>query len=1035
MKKLFLAAAGLVCLAAVSVSASTPTAVEDRLNPQVNHRNRAEMTAFCENDFEKMSLNGLWKFKWYQSPQDRQLDFYSVSLDDSSWDDMCVPGLWELNGYGDPIYVNRGYPWKGHSENDPPIVPDEHNYVGHYRRTVTIDPSWSGKDIFLCIGSATSNVRVWVNGKLAGYSEDSKLEARFDVTRFVRAGANVIALEIFRWCDGTYLEDQDFWRFSGLARDTYMYAAPKARIEDVNVKASASGDFEFTAKVTSGVRKVEFTISSPCGEDVTLCSVPVKDVAKVAGHIASPKLWSAETPYLYSLKVTSVTKTGSSSQASLHFGFRDVRIAGGQLLVNGMPVLIKGVNRHEMGPYGGYVVTESEMLRDILEMKRLNINTVRTCHYPDDPRWYDLCDQYGLYVIAECNIESHGMGYGPESLAKDPLFELAHLERVSREIKRDINHPSVIIWSLGNEAGYGPNFEKAYDWVKAYDNTRPVQYEQAIHHGGKSDIFCPMYAGYGQCEKYALSNPEMPLIQCEYAHAMGNSMGGLKEYWDLYRKYPALQGGCIWDFQDQALWHPVDPSEYGTDHIYAFGGDFNDYDYSHNSFNCNGIVAADRSWHPHAYEVAYQYRSILTSATSDEARNGKVNIFNEHFFIDLSRYSMRWELVADGAPVLSGHVQTLDVDAQQTAAVNLGYGASDLEGYDGDLYLNVYYTLKYRDGILNAGEQVAYDQIFIAEKAYDVQFCEGPCQKAVSGSVLTLSGMAAAQGSGISSRATPWSVSFDQATGALVSYELAGKTLINTPMMPCFGRATTENDLGAKLHQSSAKWMNPVFRLTSFMSERSGGCELVNATYAIDGCGTVSVTYRVHGDGTVEVSEKLKDIAPEAEGTCLFRFGMETAMAGEYSVVDFYGNGPFETYADRHSSALVGHYSQRVEDQYHYGFARSQESGAHNGLKWFRVLNEDGCGLEFTSAEKFSANALPFSRKDMDVSGGSNRHSLTLKAIAHDSDRSAGKTYLNIDQRQMGLGCVNSWGARPRAEYMIAASGNIFNFAIRPVID
>lgn len=1021
-----MAAAGLLSLAAAVVSAAAPAAVEDRLNPQVNQRFRAGMISFCERPYDKLSLNGIWKFKWSQSPQERSLDFFLPSADESDWEEMPVPGMWELNGHGDPMYLNRGYPWRGHFKTEPPKIPDEHNYVGQYRRHVVVDRSWLGKDIFLCIGSATSNVRVWVNGKMAGYSEDSKLEARFDVTRFIKEGDNLIALEVFRWCDGTYLEDQDFWRFAGLARDTYMYAAPKSRVEDVNVKASASGDFEFTAKVTPGVRTVIFTFDS-----VRLSATPVDGEATVRGHIDNPRLWTAETPELYHLEVSSESKSGTGIDARLHFGFRDVSISGGQLLVNGKPVLIKGVNRHEMDPYGGYVVTEKEMLRDILEMKKLNINTVRTCHYPDDPRWYELCDRYGLYVIAECNIESHGMGYGPETLAKDPQFEKAHLERVSRAVMRDVNHPSVIIWSLGNEAGYGPSFEKAYDWVKAYDSTRPVQYERA-EKKGKTDIYCPMYAGYEACEKYARSNPSKPLIQCEYAHAMGNSMGGFKEYWDLYRKYPSLQGGCIWDFQDQAIRWPVDPSVNGTDHIYAFGGDFNDYDPSHNSFNCNGILAADRSWHPHAHEVAYQYRSIHSSATPEDASCGKISVYNENFFIDLSRYSLRWEVTSMGAPVLAGTVSDLDVAPQQTAVVDLGYDLSTLS-CRGDEYLNLYYTLKRQDGILDAGTVVSYDQILIRREPQCIAFGDGDIAKTVTDASAMFSGISSASGAGLVSRGVAWEVVFDRLSGALVSYRLGGKSILDTPMIPCFSRAATENDLGCKVHEKSSMWVDPDFRLVSFDTVKDDDCELVSVVYVIDKAATVEMKYKVHGDGSIEVSEHMRDVV--AKGTDLMRFGMETALAGEYSVIDFYGNGPFETYADRCSSAFVGHYVQRVEDQYHYGFVRSQESGAHNGLRWFRVLDEDGCGLEFVSETAFSANALPFSRRDLDVSKGSNRHSLTLKALAHDADRSRGKTYVNVDLCQMGLGCVNSWSAPPRSEYMIPAREKLFNFAIRPVID
>ena len=1032
MRKGLMIAAAL--LAAFPLLAARKPVVEDWVNPAVNGRNRVEMTARFQSDGEQLSLNGLWKFKWYETIEARSIDFFKPGVDDTAWDDMPVPGLWELNGYGDPLYVNIGYAWKGHYRNNPPVPALEHNYAGQYRRTFVVDPSWLGQDIFLSIGSATSNVRVWVNGKEVGYSEDSKLEARFDITKYVTAGENLIALEIFRWCDGTYLEDQDFWRLTGLSRDTYVFTRPKARIQDLNVRASASGSFEVTALVTPGVKQVEFTISSSWGEDVVFGAVPVKNVATASVTVPDPMLWTAETPNLYTLRVQASGKAGVTDHAALQFGFRDVEIRDGLLLVNGQPVLIKGADRHEMNPEKGYTVSEWDMVRDISIMKRLNINTVRTCHYPDDPRWYELCDKYGLYVIAECNIESHGMGYGNETLAKDPAFEQAHMERTQRAIKRDINHPSVIVWSLGNEAGFGPNFEKTYAWVKQYDPTRPVQYERA-ELAPETDIYCPMYADYEASERYALNHTDRPMIQCEYAHAMGNSMGGLKEYWDLFRKYPRLQGGCIWDFVDQALRWPVDPAKTGTDHVFVFGGDFNDYDPSDASFNCNGIIAADRSLHPHAYEVAYQYRSILTSATPEEARDGVVKVYNENFFISLDRYVMDWEIVADGRTVLVGSVRNLSVAPQTAQTVELGFGAEDLARYDGDLYLNVHYYLKKRDGILPAGFEVAYDQILIADVPVTNSFADTEFFIDKGAESLVLSGEVESNGSGLVPRVFPWKMSFNRVTGFLESYEVAGEPLVVAAPQPCFGRAVTENDLGARLQEKYKMWLYPSFKLQSFDAQLIDGCELVTARYKVCDVAEVILSYRVHGDGSVEVREQMRDAGGLDKAPGLFRFGMEFSMPGEYTVLDFYGKGPFENYEDRQSAAMMGHYVQRVEDQYHYGYVRPQESGAHTGVKWMRILSEVGNGIELSAELPFSVNALPFARKDMDLSLLKNGHSLNLKALSHENDRSSGGTYVNVDLKQMGLGCVNSWGALPRAEYMLPAGEYDFEFVIRPVLN
>ena len=1032
MRKLLLFAVALAV--ALTVDAAKKPAVEDWLNPAVNQRNRVEMSATFNADGERLTLNGLWKFKWYETVESRARDFYAPGLDDSAWDEMPVPGLWELNGYGDPMYLNIGYPWRGHYDNNPPVPASEHNYAGQYRRTFFLDPSWVGQDVFLSIGSATSNVRVWINGKEVGYSEDSKLEARFNVTKYVVPGENLIALEVFRWCDGTYLEDQDFWRLTGLSRDTYLFTRPKDRISDLRVQASASGAFSVSALVTAGIKQLDFTISSPWSEDVTFSAVPVKGVAAASVTVPDPVLWTAETPNLYTLSVSAATKKGVTDHADLQFGFRDVEIKGGQLLVNGQPVLIKGADRHEMNPEKGYTVSEFDMIRDIAIMKRLNINTVRTCHYPDDPRWYALCDKYGLYVIAECNIESHGMGYGEKTLAKNPIFEQAHMERTQRAVKRDLNHPSVIVWSLGNEAGAGPNFEKTYTWLKSFDPTRPVQYERA-ELDWYTDIFCPMYADYAACEEYASRPQERPLIQCEYAHAMGNSMGGLKEYWDQIRKYPLLQGGCIWDFADQALRWPVSRADSATDHVYVFGGDFNDYDPSDGSFNCNGIIAADRSLHPHAYEVAYQYRSILTAATPEEAREGVVRVHNENFFISLDRYVMDWEIVADGRTVLVGSVRNLSVAPQQTETVALGYSEEDLAGFEGDLYLNVHYYLKRRDGILPAGFEVAYDQIPIAEVPFEAAFTDAEFFIDDAEGALVLTGQTEAKGVGAVPRVAPWKIAFDKATGLLSTWEVGDRTLIVGAPEPCFGRAVTENDLGAKLQQKCRPWLYPEFELKSFAAETVEGCEVVSVRYIVLDAAEIILTYTVHGDGAVEVKEQMRDAGDLDQEPMLLRFGMEFSMPGEYTVLDFYGKGPFENYEDRRSAALMGHYVQRVEDQYHYGYVRPQESGAHTGVKWMRIIDEGGNGLEISSAAGCSVTALPFARRDMDLSLLKNGHSLDLKALAHENDRSAGGTYVNVDLKQMGLGCINSWGAIPRKEYLLPAGNYDFEFVIRPVLN
>lgn len=1048
----------LLILAAVLAATPLLSEKNDRMepwqDPNIFEENRLPMSATFTTDQQKtLSLNGVWKFKWNETIEGRTKGFEAPGYDDADWGTIPVPGMWELNGYNDPVYLNVGYAWRGHYENNPPYPPTEHNYVGQYRRTFDIDKSWIGKQICLCIGSATSNVRVWVNGKPVGYSEDSKLEARFDITKYVKAGENLIALEIFRWCDGSYLEDQDFWRLSGIARGIYAYTREKERVEDVNIVAGMDGIYTVTTNVTKGVRKVGVTIVDKTGAEVVSTeAIPVKGVAKVDGLVMNPLLWSAEEPNLYTLKVSAYDRKGVVESSSIDFGFRTVEIRNSQLLVNGQPILIKGADRHELSADKGYVVSEEDMIRDIRIMKELNINAVRTCHYPNDPRWYALCDKYGLYVVDEGNIESHGMGYGKESLAHRADFRAAHLIRDQRMVRRDFNHPSVIVWSLGNEAGHGDNFLACYDWIKENDPSRPVQYERA--RGGKgTDIHCPMYASPAECEAIVLRKSGKPLIQCEYAHAMGNSMGNFKEYWDLIRKYPTYQGGFIWDFEDQALRWPSD--EGGTDHIFAFGGDFNEYDPSDGSFNCNGVIAADRTLHPHAYEVRYQQRNIHTSL----AGQGKVNVYNENFFKDLSQYRMLWNITVDGEAVSSGVVENLNVAPQKTETVDLGF--KTIPNADADIFLNVSYVLKSADGVLPAGTEVAYDQISLKEKT-GAAFEAGSavvdrgtmtqCETTVS---YEFSGSFAFAGTA-GERVAEWNASFDKATGFLTAYTVNGVKMLSEPLTPEFARAPIENDMGAgKIREMYNAWRYPEFRLKAgslkveALNEPRRGAFILTAEYEpiAGGAAIVEMSYEIFTDGSIKGTEKMKDAGGLAKAPALMRYGMKFTMPGRFSTVDFYGKGPWENYSDRNTAAVVGRYVQSVNDQYHYGYVRSQESGTKTDLRYFRVVDSNGTGLEVSADVRFSASALPFSMADLDClkdgtpvranktnkQNGAALHSLNLKEKAHENDRSNGTTHVNFDLVQMGVGGINSWGTLPLDAYLIPAAEREFTFVLRPV--
>jgi len=684
-----------------------------------------------------------------------------------------------------------------------------------------------------------------------------------------------------------------------------------------------------------------------------------------------------------------------------------------------------------MNPYGAYVISKEDMLRDIRIMKELNINTVRTCHYPDDPYWYELCDEYGLYVIDEANNEAHGLGYGEGTIAKSPLYNKEITNRVERMMRRDRNHPSIIVWSLGNEAGNGQNFFDAYDFAKAFDPTRPVQYEQGqggANRDRNSDIFCPMYIRYANAEKYIKNDQDRPFIMCEYAHAMGNSMGGFKEYWDLIRKYPTFQGGCIWDFVDQALYKPADAEKYGTDHVFAFGGDYNSEDPSDASSNTTGLIAPNRPWHRHAYEVRYQHRSILAWASPEEAAKGRIHIFNEYFFIPLDRFSLDWELVRNGVAFRRGSVASLGVQPQDSAAIDLGYKVNPELLKDSDVYLNISFRLNRQDGILPAGTELSYEQIALSENWVPARSLR---QTQVPGDPIR----------SLSLSKRPVEIEFNKETGSLTKYSYFGKNLISAPILPCFGRAVTDNDEGMLVDLSFDKeakrmfatWRNPEIKATSFEDRQDGDTRIVTVKYKPIEDAIPVLTYRIAPDGVINVTLSVEDAGNLKAAPHFFRVGVEFAMPGEYSLIDFYGEGPFDSYCDRRSSTMMGHYTQSVIDQYDYTVVRPQESGTHCGLKWFSVLNPDGNGIRITSsAKEFSASALPVSRQMLDRHPDFG-HSLELKKSAHESDRTNGQTYVNLDLRQMGLGCVSSFGDHPLPAYLIPAAPYTFEFTITPL--
>ena len=953
-----------------------------------------------------VTLNGNWKFNWVRDADQRPTDFFRVGYNDKGWNDMPVPGLWELNGYGDPVYLNVGYAWRGWFKNDPPHVPVEQNHVGSYRRTVDIPAAWAGRQIVAHFGSVTSNIYLWVNGRYVGYSEDSKLEAEFDLTPYVKPGRNLIAFQVFRWCDGTYLEDQDFFRLSGVGRDCYLYARDKRQITDIQVDAAPSANYTagtvavkaFFPRQARGC-SVELALTDAQGRSVASQQLRVtKDEERCTLDAGKVALWSAETPVLYGLTATLRAPAGEVIEViPLRIGFRDVKIEGGQLLVNGRPVLIKGANRHEMDPDYGYYVSEGRMLEDIRIMKENNINAVRTCHYPDDARWYSLCDQYGLYVVAEANIESHGMGYGEKTLAKNPLYAKAHLERNERNVQRSINHPSVIIWSLGNEAGDGPNFDACYDWIKAYDPSRPIHHERAVYSPGSrnTDIICPMYWGYERCEKYLAENPAKPLIQCEYAHAMGNSMGGFREYWELIRREPKYQGGFIWDFVDQSL---RKKGRNGVT-VYGYGGDWNPYDPSDQNFCDNGLIGPDRIPNPHMEEVRYYYQSVWTSWAGDAGNT--VEVLNENFFRGLENYDLHWEVLCDGTPLRRGVVDGLKAAPQQRVRITLPYDPATLPAA-GELLLDVAYKLKTAEGILPAGHTAARAQLPIREYVFTA-----PAAKS------------AAEGESLFVADNHKDFLIVAGNGLRLDFLADGSTL-----RPNFWRAPTDNDFGAGLQHKMAFWKQPEMKLKTLTHAEADGIVTVKAGYEMPGVqATLEIEYAVDNTGAVTIAQSLH-ATPGAQVPDMFRFGMRFEMPEAFDRLQYYGRGPGENYADRKSSAFVGLYRQSVDEQFH-PYIRPQETGTKSDLRWWHLADIGGRGLTVTSDAPFSASALHYPQESLDEG--------PAKRQGHSPEVEKQKNVsVCLDKVQYGLACVNSWGALPLPEYRIPYADYTFRLKIAP---
>lgn len=1024
-----------LCLAMLSMSSGALAQSESRWqNVNINQQNREPRRAnfFAFENLEKaqsfdkkksanyLSMEGMWKFYFVKDHNKRPANFFALKYDDSQWKDFPVPGLFELNGYGDATYKNIGYAWATQFDPNPPYISELNNYTGSYRRTFELPKDWKGKDVYFHVGSATSNLTLWVNGKYVGYSEDSKVAAEFNISKYLKPGKNLIAMQVMRWCDGSYFEDQDFWRFTGIAREVYLYARPKLHAADIRLNAALENNYQ------DGV--LNYKVSLKGGKTdvaITLCDKEGKQIAQATGAqgvIKVPKVnaWTAETPYLYKAYITLKNKQGAAEVIPQKVGFRNVEIKNAQLLINGQPVLVKGADRHEMDPDGGYVVSLERMIQDIKIMKQLNINAVRTSHYPCDPRWYDLCDEYGIYITAEANLESHGMGYEEKSLAKFPEYIVPHIERNEGNVKPLINHPSVIVWSLGNESGYGVNFEKAYDWVKACDKTRPAQYERGGY-DSKTDIYCPMYIGYEESESYCKSNGTKPYIQCEYAHAMGNSEGGFKEYWDLIRKYPKYQGGYIWDFVDQGL---RDKSPVTGKEIFTYGGDYGRYPASDYNFNCNGIIAPNRRLNPHAYEIQYVLQNVWIK--DFDAENGSFNVYNENFFKNIDDLSLTATLFANGVKLTTVAIpDTKGIAPQATKLVKSEALKSAIEKAEAEhateeITINFAFASDGSQPLVDKGQVMARQQIVL--NGYEFDKVDAPAN---TGSKIEVE----ETNSYVKVSAERMSVTIGKKTGMIDYLDVDGEPMLKfrESMTPEFWRAPTDNDYGASLQKKMRVWKNPQMNLKSFDKSESKDSVVLTANFEMPEVkAELMLRYRINAAGEVTVTEKMTT-DKEAKVADLFRYGMQLQMPASFSKLEYYGRGPEENYIDRHSSSFIGKYEANVKDEY-YPYVRPQESGNHTDIRYFSIFNPTtGKGITFEGYAPMECSAIPYLVEDLDA-GIEKEHAWGQ----HSGDLvEKGLVQLHIQQRQFGLGCIDSWGASPMEKYRMHYQDRCFSFVIK----
>lgn len=1010
-------------------------------NPQVNEMNREPMHAHftpftneanalkqralpADVRFDvnpaterRITLDGTWKFLFSKNNDLCPKDFHKPGFSTRKWSKIEVPGSWELQGFDAPIYTDTRYPFPP----NPPYVPTDYNPVGAYIREFTIPAGWEGMDVFLDFEGVESAYYVWVNGELAGYAEDSRLPSHFNITHLLKKGNNKLAVKVFRYSDGSYLEGQDYWKYSGIERSVYLYARPQSRVKDFRMTAELINNYK------DGELKLDVFLHRPkAGETV---EVKVMDKDKVIYDrkksitsatdtlftqqqvFPNARAWNAETPNTYTLVVSTFDAQGKPQESFTHlFGFRTVEMMNGMQMINGQAVLFKGVNRHEHDPHKGRTITVGSMIHDIQLMKQFNLNGVRNCHYPNNYAWYELCTEFGLYMVDEANIESHGMMFHKdETLTNYPDWEVPFMQRMSRMIARDRNYSAIVTWSMGNESGYGKHFETLYDYTKKIDPTRPVQYEGGGYNS-KSDIYCPMYARIWRLRQHVNQRDARPMILCEYAHAMGNSVGNFQDYWDLIYKYDQLQGGFIWDWVDQTF---AIKDENQRD-IWAFGGDMGFVGVVNDSNFCaNGLVAADRTPHPHIYEVkkVLQYIHFEPLAFTPN----KIKVTNWHDFIGLEGYTLRWAVECDGKTVQNGEMDFPKIAPKNSANIELPLKALPADGKEYFLTLRAF--TKHEAPLVPKGHEVAIEQWELPSvpSAKTVQPVEGTLTVNRNNEALTVKG-------------NNFQVAFSTRNGEMTELNYNGKNLIKEGLQPNFWRPLTDNDIPNGHLIRCGTWRNAGrdAKLQNIEVAEAGQTATVTATYRMEEQDAdLQTLYTITPDGKVQVTMHFTPgKKPLSE---MPRLGMRMILPAEYEMMTWLGRGPQETYADRKTGALIGLYNATVWEQFH-PYVRAQETANHCDVRWVALRNAAGEGMLVVGEEPLSVSAWNFPMEDIEY-----RPSQMERRHGGSIQKKKDMIWLNIDHKQMGVGGDNTWGAQVHPEYTITPHEWKYSFTLAPL--